>query len=108
MDSFNKIASFVLGLVVVIVFFAVVTGKIKLGKYTPSFAKKPTPSPSSSVVIENSNTKTGTVNKSNTSKTNLYTTTPKKIPSTGVETIFIPSLLISALGGSFLRNTGKK
>ena len=30
MDSFNKVISFVLGLVVVLVFFAVVTGKINL------------------------------------------------------------------------------
>lgn len=107
MDSFNKIASFILGLVVVIVFFAVVTGKIKLGKYTPSFAKKPTPTPStvSTVKVEENNT-------SNTVFNNTYKTTsstaPKKIPSTGVETIFIPTLFASGLGGVFLRKTGRK
>ncbi|GAB4218633.1 MAG: hypothetical protein Fur009_0320 [Candidatus Microgenomates bacterium] len=107
MDSFNKIASFILGLVVVIVFFAVVTGKINLGKYTPSFAKKPTPTPTSisTVTVEENKTPTTLVN--NTYKT-TSSTTPKKIPSTGVETIFIPTLFASGLGGAFLRKTGKK
>ncbi|PJA55225.1 hypothetical protein CO165_04710, partial [Candidatus Roizmanbacteria bacterium CG_4_9_14_3_um_filter_33_18] len=34
MDSFNKVISFVLGLIVVLVFFAVVTGKINLKSKT--------------------------------------------------------------------------
>jgi hypothetical protein len=124
MDSFNKVISFVLGLVVVLVFFAVVMGKINLKSKTTanvnsktiisptpakkntsgffSFLKKvsPTPTPTqkplSSIIINN--------NENNTYKN----TSPKSIPSAGLPTIFIPILFSGLAGGSFLRKIGKK
>ncbi|MEK7109670.1 MAG: hypothetical protein AAB876_00455 [Patescibacteria group bacterium] len=117
MDSFNKVISFVLGLVVVLVFFAVVTGKINLKSKTSSttassstgffnFKKTtPTPTPTSTLkpspVTINTNTSTG-VN-------NVYkTSTAKSIPSTGLPTIFVPLLFSGLVGGSLLRKAGKK
>lgn len=107
MDSFNKVFSFILGLVVVIVFFAVLTGKIKLptGKKTstvPLFAKtSPTPTPISKINIEQKTQKNYQVN-------NYQVSNTKTIPATGLPTIFLPSLLASALIGKKLSNTGKK
>ncbi|MFA6081267.1 MAG: hypothetical protein WC741_02570 [Patescibacteria group bacterium] len=124
MDSFNKVISFVLGLVVVLVFFAVITGKINFKSKTssasnsntiisPTPVKKntggffsflkpvsPTPTPTqkqlSSITI-------------NTNESNTYKTAPpKSIPSTGLPTIFIPILFSGLAGGNFLRKIGKK
>jgi len=107
MDSFNKVISFVLGLVVVLVFFAVVMGKIKLpGKLSSSFAKTtPTPTPISTVKInEQTNNSVGGSVLGNSYKVSK----PGSIPATGIPTLFIPSLLASGLGGVFLRKTGRK
>jgi cellulase/cellobiase CelA1 len=137
MDSFNKVISFVLGLVVVLVFFAVVTGKINLtGKtktistsksiLTPtptqkssggffSFLKRATPTPTptkkltSSVTINNNENNEN--NENNVYKQNSQisgSSNIKTIPSTGLPTLFIPILFSGLIGGSFLRKTGKK
>lgn len=113
MDSFNKVISFILGLVVVLVFVAVITGKINfkkglptLANVTPTVTPSPTKTPSSKVSI---NPTMSAGSGSYTSYNNSgKTTTPSKIPSTGLPTLFIPSLLAAATGGSFLRKTGKK
>lgn len=114
MDSFNRVISFVLGLVVVLVFFAVVTGKLKLpGKFSSPFAKTtPTPTPISTVKIdEQTESGTGGSVLGNNYKAQTPTKTPTKpgsIPATGLPTLFIPSLLAGGLGGAFLRKAGKK
>lgn len=85
MDNFNKVISFILGLVVVIVFFGVVTGRINLRKKIPFLSstqsKNITPTPSLSP------TPLSTVTVSNYSQTtNFYqyqTKKPSSIPSTG-------------------------
>ena len=127
MDSFNKVISFVLGLVVVLVFLAVVTGKLNLkGKSTSTsnitptpvqknngglfgFLNRPTltptptqkPYPISTISVSGNNT----YNKYGPTSTPSY---PKSIPSTGLPTLFIPILFSGLAGGSFLRKTGKK
>jgi len=126
MDSFNKVISFALGLVVVLVFFAVVTGKINLKSktstttakttITPTPAQKnsggffglfkpatPTPTPTSKPV---SSTSEGT-SENNVYKQNTTTSSAKSIPSTGLPTLFIPFLISGLAGGSLLRNAGK-
>lgn len=126
MDSFNKVISFVLGLVVVVVFFAVITGKLKIGKFKlPAIGKAtvtvtPSPSPTSISTVTISNGSTGKTGSFNPNSSNNYksynvvstvgknTSSASQIPSTGLPTIFIPSLLAGALGGNFLRKTGKK
>ena len=125
MDSFNKVISFVLGLVVVLVFFAVVTGKINLkSKTSPSspvqknsggffgLFKSASPTPTliptstpSSITI-NTNTSGNNVYKQN-NQTSQYSNA-KSIPSTGLPTLFIPILFSGLVGGSFLRKAGKK
>jgi hypothetical protein len=108
MDSFNKIISFILGLVVVVVFFAVVTKKLDLGKGLLNFNKtsgkttvslSPTPTPKSISTI-----KINTNNNTYNTKTSNTTT----IPSAGLPTLFIPALISGLIGGNFLRKAGKK
>lgn len=103
MDSFNKIISFVLGLVVVLVFLAVITGKLNL-KSKPFSGSSPTPTPTPTQ-------KPSTVTITGISGNNLYKQNgqiPKSIPSTGLPTLFIPMLLSGLIGGNFLRKTDKK
>jgi hypothetical protein len=102
MDSFNKIISFVLGLVVVLVFFAVITGKLNLknklistSTITPTSIPTSTQQPSPTTIVSTNNY--------NTYKTTL----PKSIPATGLPTLFIPILLSGIISGGFLRKSGK-
>lgn len=126
MDSFNKVISFALGLVVVLVFFAVVTGRINFKSktsttsakttITPTPAQKnsggffglfkpatPTPTPTSKPV---SSATKGAI-ESNVYKQNTETSSAKSIPSTGLPTLFIPMLISGLAGGSLLRKAGK-
>ncbi|MCL4363635.1 hypothetical protein M1328_00140 [Patescibacteria group bacterium] len=115
MDSFNRIVSFVLGLVVVLVFFAVVTGKLKLPGKLAGIAAKPTPTPTKSInptpassLTVNGNSQTAPLGSYYKSQTGNTANKTASIPSTGLPTLFIPSLLAGGLGGSFLRKSGKK
>ncbi len=115
MDSFNRIVSFVLGLVVVLVFFAVVTGKLKLPGKLAGVAAKPTPTPTQSVnptpissLTINGSPEKAPLGSFYKTQTNNVSNKTSSIPSTGLPTLFIPSLLAGGLGGSFLRKSGKK
>lgn len=109
MENLNKVLSFALGLVVVVVFLAIISGKIDLRKKIPLLSGKttektsltPTPTPApSSVSVEPeptiyTNYKDGlTIGK---------TTSPKTIPATGSPTILIPVLFSSLTAGIYLR-----
>jgi len=103
MEGLNKIVSFILGLVVVIVFFAVVTKRIDLqniGKKRNTTATSinitPTPKTVSSIKIYPTNSPYSA------------STIPSSIPSTGLPTLFIPTLLAGLFGGLRLRKTEKK
>ncbi len=123
MDGTNKAISFVLGLVVVIVFLAVVTGRLKLGKInflplskgpTPTVtgtpnptgvgtAQNPTPS-SQTHSYQTQNTQTVQIPQTKT-QTGTYQSTGnvKSIPNTGAPTVMLP-IFISMLGsGLYLR-----
>ena len=113
MDNFNKVLSFILGLVVVIVFFAVLTGRLSLKKgfpfistkTTPAISTKatptakadvtPTPTPVSSVVVSSP---TPTYQRYQTT-----TKTPSSIPSTGSPTLLLPFLISTLAAGFYLR-----
>lgn len=113
MDNFNKLFSFILGLIVVVVFFAVLTGRINFNnKFIPltSF-NKTTPTPTKSKLnpdanlnkkvissLEVANTQNTSSYKNNSSPVNL-----KTIPSTGSETMLLPFMFSGLLGGIFLR-----
>jgi hypothetical protein len=103
MDSgLNKVISFILGLVVVVVFVAVLTGKINLkkpgflsGKISPTVAPSPLPtSTTTSVSVQNGQ---------NVQVNKYDVKSPGSIPSTGLPTIVLPILLSALAGGIFLR-----
>ena len=111
MDNFNRVISFILGLVVVIVFFAVVTGRINLKKpfflskanVTPTLSITPSPTPISTVRTTSSSTGE-TINFYQ--KTNNKT--PTTIPSTGSPSILLflfPTL--SIFGFSLIKISSK-
>jgi len=99
MEDLNKVVSFILGLVVVVVFLAFISGKIKLGGKPGSTISKQsiTPTPTTKIIP------TATYN-----KYSQTTPAPKTIPATGLPTIFLPILLSGAASGLYLRKTGKK
>ena len=114
MDGFNKVISFVLGLVVVIVFLAIISGKIDLRKRIAGisttkttstgfslFGSKPTTTPTPTITPTQK--PTTTYNQYNNQNSNKTSQTPKKIPNTGSPTIIIPLLFSSLAGGVYLR-----
>ena len=109
MEGFNKAISFILGLVVVVVFVAVLTGRINLKNRIPSFnagifsrttptptVLKPTGQQTTTVVLDNQNqTQSNTDNQGNVNYHQYQTnnTTPlnnktTSIPNTGPELFF--------------------
>ncbi|MDO8497583.1 MAG: hypothetical protein Q7S61_03495 [bacterium] len=121
MDSFNKIISFVLGLVVVVVFLAILSTKFNLNQKllplaggakatpTPTKIQTITPSPVSLTIVTGFPTPTGMrPYQTNTTTVINQTGSATAIPKTGVETIFLPFVISTLLGGAFLRKTGKK
>lgn len=119
MEQFNKVISFVLGLVVVVLFLAVATGKINLKGISSPFSKNtstvkitPTSTPApkkNSSTAQNSGSQ-GTSMSPSTSNVNYHQYSPgtlNTIPSTGPE-FLIPLIASSLFGGLFLRGKGKK
>lgn len=126
MENFNRILSFIIGLVVVVVIVAVIANRINLGKRVstlsqslkkvsptptkvsdkdleiPYQSSSPTPSPTPKIVVSNK-TSDGTYE----TKGGL-TNQPKKIPSTGAPTLLIPLSLAGAFIGGKLKNSGRK
>ncbi len=109
MENFNKILSFILGLVVIIVFLAIITGRFKPGKSNQLSQNKISAYPTKSVNKANP-VVTGTMNPGTTTTTSTYhpyqqnqTSSPASIPSTGLPTEVLP-FLFSTLGlGVYLR-----
>ena len=107
MDNFNKIISFVLGLVVVIVFLIVIGGRFNLKERVKDFGNPKKPSPSPTIIIGQYSSPTPIAkNALGQGATNTYTSsqkTPTTIPATGSPTIFLP-IIFSALSlGFYLR-----
>lgn len=120
----NKLISFGLGLIVVVVFLAVVTGKINLGKNVAKLTGKNSPTPTktkttinkeinnykdssskitpvSSLVVQDTKNKTY----------DAYQTeekAPSTIPATGAPTLLIPLFLSGIGGGVLLKKIGKR
>jgi len=108
MDNFNKVLSFILGLVVVIVFFAVLTGRINLkknfrflsAKTSPTPQTKITPTPVSTVTISNTSSTQSTTSYNRYQTTNK---TPSTIPSTGSPTFLLPFFFSTLGAGIYLK-----
>ncbi|OGK62992.1 hypothetical protein A2334_01600 [Candidatus Roizmanbacteria bacterium RIFOXYB2_FULL_38_10] len=120
MEQFNKAISFVLGLIVVVIFLAVATGKINLKGTKLPFSKGATPtgksivtpSPKAPLSGQTSYTQKNNVIPTTKPSSDAFnrrynTTTPSTIPSTG-PALLLPLAVSSLLGGSFLRRMGKK
>lgn len=120
MDSnFNKIISFVLGLIVVIVFFAIITGRININRNIPFFSRRtssitptPTPTPKSTIVssVTVEDKKSDDMKNQYQESNNKYSTIesqkkPTKIPASGLPSFFFPLMFVSFLGGYFLKKT---
>ena len=128
MEGFNKAISFILGLVVVVVFIAVLTGRINLKNKIPSFTggifSRTTPTPTvfiptdqpTTVVLDNQNQAQNTTdNQENTNYHQYQTNNPTtvsngkttSIPNTGPE-LFFP-LVVSGLSiGLYFKNLSHK
>jgi len=109
MENLNKVVSFALGLVVVVVFLAIISGKIDLRKKITGsssvkpassgfslFGLKPSPTPTLTPTPTKVPVTATTYNQYNSQK-------PKTIPATGSPTILIPVLLSSLVGGLYLK-----
>lgn len=110
MNNLNKIISLVIGLITVVVFFAVLTGRINLGtKLSRTNKTTITPSPTSKPVLNTGKTPTPTlaykVNRYQ-AQTGTAGTNITSIPATGIPTPLISALFAVLLGGVYLR--GKK
>lgn len=118
-SSFNKIISFVLGLIVVIVFFAIITGRININRNIPFFSRRTssitptlTPTPQSTIVssVTIEDRKSDNMKNKYQEANNKYLTTenqkkPTTIPAAGLPTFFVPLMFIGFLGGYFLKKT---
>lgn len=101
MEDLNKVVSFILGLVVVVVFLAFISGRFKMGGKLGSIISKQTVIP----------TPISTAQPTSSPAYNKYgqtTPAPKTIPATGSPTILFPVLLSGAASGLYLTKIGKK
>lgn len=109
MDNLNKTISFVLGLVVVLVFFAVISGRLNLKGNLPFIGKSATPTPTQTptkIIGSSQNSQNNQNSRENNSYKNNTIKTPSTIPQTGSPTLLIP-LLISGLGSGILLRRAK-
>ena len=107
MDNFNKVLSFVLGLIVVIVFLLVVTGRFNLKKTSKSLTSKTkltlTPTPT---IINGKYLTPTPLSLSLGKTTNNYKTlgrAPNVIPATGSPTTLLPLLFSTLSLGIYLK-----
>jgi hypothetical protein len=104
MEDFNKVISFVLGLIVVVVALVIITRRYDITKNLLPFSSTAkvsvTPTPTGKVVSEVTVSPKKTVE----NKTNNYQTqTPSTIPSTGSPTLLLPIFGSALLIGFNLR-----
>lgn len=105
MDNFNKIISFVLGLVVIVVFLAVITGRFKLRDRLPFLSKGATPTPTKVVTTPTRMPTITGVKPTGTygGNTSYNKPNPSNIPATGAPTLLVPTLLSALAMGAYLR-----
>lgn len=119
MGDFNKVISFILGLVVVVVFIAILSGRLNLGNRIPTLSgvtgvtTTPTPTeiifPTSTITPTRSYTQPTPVMKVTRYPTKpVIGKTPGTIPNTGAPTLLIPLVISALFGGSLLKRSGKK
>lgn len=125
MQGLNKAISFILGLIVVVVFIAIVSGRLKIGNLLPALSKN-TITPTITMTPTPTNTPNSNMGSTGTNDTNVQqtgTTTNQyqqnqtskggvsnvnNIPNTGAPTLLLPFAISALLGGVLLRRSGKK
>ncbi|MBI4225932.1 hypothetical protein HY612_02360 [Candidatus Roizmanbacteria bacterium] len=111
MNNFNKIVSFVLGLIVVIVFLAVITGRFNLKNRIKSLGQKkisPTPTVSVQRYLSPTTIPTGLLGQRNSSNYTPNSKTPTTIPATGSPSLFLPLIFSTFSLGLYLRKKSQK
>jgi len=117
MEGFNKIISFILGLIVVVFLLAIISGRLNMGKnffswVGPGGKTSPAPTQAPSPKLTPTQKITPSVGKENypfgKDDKNYHVYGVASIPSTGAPTILLPILLSSFFGGLYLKKTGKK
>lgn len=108
MENLNKVFSFALGLVVVVIFLAIISGKIDIRKKIPLLSQTttqktvsptPTPTPTTTSIRPKPTTYTNYQDKTTINKT--YNV--KTIPATGSPTILLPVFFSFLSSGLYLR-----
>ena len=109
MEGFNKTISFILGLVVVVVFIAVLSGRINLGKKftVPKLfsTSKTTPTPSPTTFLSGQKISSIKIDSKNNGYGPYNVKTNGTIPSTGAPVFLFPLAAASFIAGSFLRRS---
>lgn len=108
MENINKIISLFIGLVVVLVIFGVVTGRINLGGRLPRFLSRnqTTPTPTVSPAAEKEaaqKVEPSNQYKNKTARTEEQKGALTEIPATGVSSLFVPLLISSFSLGIYLK-----
>lgn len=114
MDNFNRILSFIIGLVVVVVIVAIIANRINLGRRVSTLSNSlrkttTTPSPSQAPTVSPTPTQKVVASSNSGYQTKGGASTPPKtIPQTGATTLLVPLSLAGAFIGLRLKNSGKK
>lgn len=103
MDSFNKVISFILGLVVVVVFLAVVSKRIDLSKKLLPLSQTGTAVSVTPTASQSKGSTPTPTNGYNRYQTTTTVTIPSTIPATGSPTILIPFAISALFAGIGLR-----
>ncbi|HLD26568.1 MAG TPA: hypothetical protein VJB63_01255 [Patescibacteria group bacterium] len=116
MEGLNRIIFLVLGLVAVVIFFAVLTGRINLKGKLPTFSDgttkvtitptaSPAPSSTSSSSNENKNSPSTSKNKpyNTNSKTNPTSKPITTIPATGISEFFFALVFVLLAIGVYMK-----
>ena len=105
MDNLNRTISFILGLVVVIVFLAFITGRLNLKSKTPFLGSGPaaTPKPTTKPTLRVTPIPTVSMVGQGIAPTNPAYHSYSAIPATGSPTIILPILISALTGGVFLK-----
>jgi len=112
MDNFNRIVSFVLGLIVVIVFLAIITGRFNIKNKVKNLGGQTKISPTPTVVVGRYLSPTPVPKTAlGQGSGDAYKPTaksPTTIPATGSPSLFLPLVFSTFSLGIYLRRKGGK
>ncbi|OGK12609.1 hypothetical protein A3C98_00760 [Candidatus Roizmanbacteria bacterium RIFCSPHIGHO2_02_FULL_37_15] len=109
-DNFNRIVSFVLGLIVVVVFLAAVTGRLNLRNRLKNLGSQTKTSPTPVVKVTSFPTPKQLTNLSQekTNSNSPTAKTPTTIPATGLPSFLLPLVFSTFSLGIYLRKKAER